>query len=110
KDAGSRPSSSNSPTGKSGSSFSPAHRKKSPKGRARSKKNRKSPSRKRPLHVEVPHAERVRLDERAARLDFVAHQLGEDLVGGDAVLDLHLEQAPHAGIHGGLPELLGIHL
>ena len=41
------------------------------------------------LDVQVPDAERVRLDEGAARLDLVAHQLGEDLVGGDAVVDLH---------------------
>ena len=46
------------------------------------------------LDVQVAHAERVRLDEGAARLDLVAHQLGEDLVGGDAVLDLHPQQAP----------------
>ena len=37
------------------------------------------------LDIEVPRAERVRLDEGAPRLDLVAHQLGEDLVGGDAV-------------------------
>ena len=46
------------------------------------------------LDVQVADAERVRLDEGAARLDLVAHQLGEDLVGGDAVVDLHPQQAP----------------
>jgi hypothetical protein len=65
--------------------------------------------RQRKLHVQVPDAERVQLDEGAARLDLVAHQLGEDLVGGDAVLDLHLEQPPRLRVHRRLPELLGIH-
>src|SRR6266542_1950070 len=60
--------------------------------------------------VEVAHAERVVLDERAARLDFLAHQRREDLLGGDRVLDLYPEQPPHLRIHRRLPQLLGIHL
>ena len=43
-----------------------------------------------PLDVEVAHAERVRLDERAPRLDLLAHQRREDFVRRDRVLDLHL--------------------
>ena len=39
--------------------------------------------------VEVAHAERVRFDERAPRLDQLAHQRREDLLGRDRVLDLH---------------------
>jgi hypothetical protein len=49
------------------------------------------------------------LDERPARLDVVAHQRGEDFVGGDGVVDLHLEQAAHGGVHGGFPQLFGVH-
>src|SRR6185437_11410735 len=60
--------------------------------------------------VEVPDAERVRLDERAARLDLLTHQRGEDVVGADDVLDLHLQEPAHARVHRGLPQLVGIHL
>src|SRR5579863_1537164 len=44
------------------------------------------------LYVEIAHAERVRLDEVAARLDLLTHQRSEDVVGRDGVLDLDLEQ------------------
>lgn len=37
-------------------------------------------------------AQRMFLDEVAARLDHVAHQLGEDVVGLVDLFDLHLEQ------------------
>src|SRR2546425_4889826 len=75
-----------------------------------SREHRSKSRPKRSLYVEVPHPERVQLDKRAPRLDFVAHQLGEDLVGGDAVLDLHPEQSPGRHVHGRFPELLWIHL
>ena len=42
-----------------------------------------------------------------ARLDLVAHENGEDLVGADGVLDGHLQQAPRLGVHGRIPELSG---
>src|SRR5260221_9514076 len=60
--------------------------------------------------VEVRNPQRVGLDELAARLDLVAHERREDLAGADGVLDLHLEQDALGGIHGGFPELLGVHL
>ena len=41
-----------------------------------------------PLDVQVPHVQRVLLDELAPRLDLVAHQRREDLVGLVGVLDL----------------------
>jgi hypothetical protein len=47
-------------------------------------------------------AERVVLDELAARLDHVAHQLGEDVVGVNL---LDLQQRALVGIECGLPEL-----
>src|ERR1044071_9255786 len=62
------------------------------------------------LDVEVADVERVFFDELAARLDEVAHQLGEDAVGGLHLLDLHLEQVALGGIHCRLPQLLGVHL
>jgi hypothetical protein len=33
------------------------------------------------LHVEVPHTQRIRLDEVPPRFHFVAHQRGENLIG-----------------------------
>src|SRR5512139_463065 len=47
-------------------------------------------------------AERVFLDEVAPRLDHVAHQLGEDVVGLVDLLDLHLQERAHVGIQRGL--------
>src|SRR5690606_20241211 len=41
--------------------------------------------------VEVGDLQRVVLDELAPRLDDIAHQGAEDLVGGDRVLDPHLK-------------------
>ena len=53
--------------------------------------------------------QRVLFDELAARFDDIAHQRREDLVGGDRVLDAHLEQAARFRIDRGFPQLLGIH-
>jgi hypothetical protein len=54
--------------------------------------------------------EGVLLDERAAGLDRVAHQHGEHLVGAHRVLHGDLEERARLRVHGGLPELLRIHL
>src|SRR5215470_1775071 len=64
----------------------------------------------RSLDVEVHDVEGVLLDELAARLHRVAHQDGEDLVSADRILHAHPEQGARLRIHGGLPELLGVHL
>ena len=48
------------------------------------------------LHVQVPHVERVVLDELAARLDLIAHQRREHLVRLGVVLGAHLQQRPVA--------------
>ncbi len=45
------------------------------------------------------------LDERAPRLDLLAHQRREDLLRRDRILDLHPQQAPHARVHRRFPEL-----
>src|SRR4029077_16566873 len=55
-------------------------------------------------------AQRVVLDEFAPRLDHVAPQLGEDVVGLVDLLDLHLQQRTRLGVERGLPELPGVHL
>jgi hypothetical protein len=61
----------------------------------------------------VPARSRLRLrlplDEVAPRLHLVAHQHGEHAVGLDGVVDLHAQQAAHGGVHGGFPQLLGVH-
>src|SRR5690606_9237465 len=59
--------------------------------------------------IEVGHLQRVGLDELATRLDHVAHQGAEDLVGGDRVLDAHAQQAAGVRIDRGVPQLLGVH-
>ena len=71
---------------------------------------RLSASLRRPSHVQVGDRERVLLDELAARLDDVAHQAREDLVGLAEVADLHLQQRAHVAVERGLPQLLGVHL
>ncbi len=53
---------------------------------------------------------RVLLDEEAARLDLVAHQHREELVGGVRVLDVDPHHQPLRRIHRRLPQLLGVHL
>src|SRR5262245_18138972 len=53
---------------------------------------RRPPEPDRALDVQILHAQRVVLDEAAPRLDLVAHQRREDLVGLVGVLDTDLEQ------------------
>src|SRR4051812_27526667 len=53
---------------------------------------------------------RVLLDEDASRLDLVAHQHREELVGGARILDVDPDEQPLRGIHRGLPKLLRVHL
>src|SRR5438105_7910739 len=62
------------------------------------------------LDVQVAHGLRVRLDEALAGIHVVAHQDIENLVGLDRVLDLDPQQHAVLGVHGGIPELLGVHL
>src|SRR4051812_14933942 len=62
------------------------------------------------LDVEIAHVERVLFDEQAPRLDRVAHQGGEQVLGDLVVLEPHREQGAGGGVHGRLPQLLGIHL
>src|SRR5215218_3486277 len=52
----------------------------------------------------------VLLDELPAGLHILPHQDGEHPVGRRGVLEGHLAQDPGVRVHGGLPQLLGIHL
>src|ERR1700691_4716463 len=61
------------------------------------------------LNIEVDDFEGVFLDEFAALLDVFAHERRENCFGGDGILQAHLQQRARLGVHGGGPELLGIH-
>src|SRR5438270_13836368 len=52
----------------------------------------------------------MRLDEPLAGLDIRAHQPVEDVVRLEHVLDVDAEQHPGLRVHGGLPQLYGVHL
>jgi hypothetical protein len=60
-------------------------------------------------HIHI-RAKRIILDEFAAGLDHIAHQLGEDVVGLVDLLDLHLQEGTFIGVERGLPELIRVHL
>ena len=49
-------------------------------------------------------------DERLARLDLLAHEHGEYLVGVHGVLERDLLERAGLGVHGRLPELVRVHL
>jgi len=61
-------------------------------------------------HVQIGHVQRIFLDEIAARLDDVAHQASEDLVGEVSLGDFDPEQRTVRRVERGLPELVGVHL
>src|ERR1700742_687567 len=52
----------------------------------------------------------VLLDELAARLDLVAHELREELVGAGRVVQGDLGERRRGRVHRGLRELVGVHL
>src|SRR4051812_9246308 len=52
----------------------------------------------------------VALDERTPRLDVLAHEHGEQLVRLRRVVEGHLQQHPVGRVHGGIPQLGGVHL
>src|SRR5947209_4834012 len=61
------------------------------------------------LDVQVRDAERIVLDELAARFDHVTHQPREDLVGDVGLRDFDAKQRAVGGVERGLPQLLGVH-
>ena len=48
--------------------------------------------------------------ELSSRLNVVAHQHGEYLIGIGGVLYCNLLEQPCGGVHGGVPQLFGVHL
>ncbi len=62
------------------------------------------------LDVEVDDVEGVGLDEVASWFDDVAHEDVEEFVGADGVVDDDLAHGPGFGVHGGVPQLFGVHL
>ena len=52
----------------------------------------------------------VLLDELAAGIHVLAHEHREDAVGLGGVADVDALEQSVLGIHGGLPQLLGVHL
>ena len=61
-------------------------------------------------NIEIPHVERVVFDELSARLDLVAHQRGEHLIGFGVIFRTHLQQRAPVRIHRRRPQLLRVHL
>ena len=61
------------------------------------------------LNIQIPHVERVVLDELAAGLDFLAHELGEHFLGLDGVGQINAQQLAPGRVHGRLKEFLGVH-
>jgi len=62
-----------------------------------------------PSHIQIPRIQRVRFNEGPTWFHVVAHQRAEDLVRRNGVVDLYAQQAAHGGVHGGFPELFGVH-
>src|SRR5260370_30484609 len=60
--------------------------------------------------VQEPDVPRVPGDERAARLDVLAHQHAEQLVGLGRVIERYLQQDPPRPVHRGVPQLARVHL
>src|ERR1700730_15683290 len=59
------------------------------------------------LDVEIGHRQGVCLYEVAARLDEIAHQGREDLLGAVGVAHPHLQERERIGAESSLPALLG---
>src|SRR6478735_9635111 len=62
------------------------------------------------LNVKETNVFGVAGDEATARLDVLAHQHGEQFVGRRSVVQRDPTQHPRTRIHGGLPQLLRVHL
>src|SRR3954452_2882778 len=60
--------------------------------------------------IQELHVLCIGLDEDAARLDGIAHQHREGAVRSVRILDVDPDQQPLRGIHGRVPELVGVHL
>src|SRR6266508_1649892 len=61
-------------------------------------------------NVEVPDIQGVVLDELFARLDLLAHELGEHLFSLDSIGEVDPQKLAFRRVHRGVEKLLGIHL
>ena len=62
------------------------------------------------LDVNVPGFQSIAFNKGSSRLDFIAHERCENLVGCNRIFYLYAQQATHSGVHGGFPQLLRVHL
>ena len=60
-------------------------------------------------HIQIPHIERVLLDEFAAGFDLVAHEDAEEVVGCADVFHADLQERAVGGVERGFAKLLGVH-
>jgi hypothetical protein len=60
--------------------------------------------------VDIRRPQRIRLNEIPPRLDLIPHQHREHPIGLDRILDLHLQQPAHRGIHRRFPQLLRVQI
>src|SRR5262245_27237105 len=65
---------------------------------------------KRISNVKVANIERIVFDEFPPRFDLITHQRREHLIGFGMIFGAHLQQRAGFRVHGGGPELVGIHL
>jgi hypothetical protein len=61
-------------------------------------------------NINIPSSQSIRLNKLPTWFNLVAHKHGEDAVGFDGVVDLDAQEAADGGVHGGFPELGGVHL
>src|SRR5690606_487534 len=50
------------------------------------------------------------LDKGTTWHNVITQQRGEDLIRIDSISDLHTQQTTYSGVHGGFPQLAGVHL
>lgn len=62
------------------------------------------------LDIEIHDVLRSGLDESPARRNIFSHEHFKDVISFLGIFDLHFEHLPDRWIHGGLPELVRIHL
>ena len=61
------------------------------------------------LYIQVLHFKRVLLNVVAPLLNILTHQNGKQIVGIAGLIPSHLQQSAPRGIHGGVPQLNGLH-
>ena len=62
------------------------------------------------LNIQEADVAGVFLDELLARLHLLAHKLAHHALGLHGIVDVHLQKRAGCRLHGGLPQLLGVHL